>query len=49
MGFIADLGGLKAAFLLCIVFTGLSFLLSFAIRDEKKETSKTEATVKARA
>lgn len=49
VGFIADLGGLKTAFLLCIVFTGLSFLLSFAIRDEKRETLKTEATVKARA
>jgi DHA1 family multidrug resistance protein-like MFS transporter len=46
VGFLADLGGLKMAFLLCIVFTVLSFLLAFTIRDEKKEALKVEAQVK---
>ncbi|HEY3273801.1 MAG TPA: MFS transporter [Methanocella sp.] len=46
VGFLADWGGLKMAFLLCIVFTGLSFLLSFMIKDEKKEALKTEAIIK---
>jgi MFS family permease len=49
VGFLADWGGLKAAFLLCIVFTGLSFMLSFMIKDEKKEALKTEAVAKAKA
>jgi MFS family permease len=48
VGFLADWGGLKTAFLLCIVFTGLSFMLSFMIRDEKKETIKAEAKVKSK-
>jgi hypothetical protein len=29
VGFLGDLGGLQAAFLLCTVFTVLSFLLAF--------------------
>ncbi len=45
VGFLGDLGGLRVAFLLCIVFTVLSFLLAFTIRDEKKESVKAEATV----
>jgi DHA1 family multidrug resistance protein-like MFS transporter len=49
VGFLTDWGGLKTAFLLCIVFTGLSFALSFTIKDEKKEALKAEATVKAKA
>jgi MFS transporter, DHA1 family, multidrug resistance protein len=49
VGFLADWGGLKTAFLLCIVFTVLSFLLAFTIKDEKKEALITEAAVKIKA
>ncbi len=48
VGFLGDWGGLRLAFLLCIVFTVLSFLLAFTIRDEKKETVKaSSAKIKA--
>ncbi len=49
VGFLGDWGGLRFAFLLCIVFTVLSFLLAFTIRDEKKEAVKAEVTVKTKA
>ena len=48
VGFLADWGGLKAAFLLCILFTGLSFLLSFMIKDERNKALKAEATIKTK-
>jgi MFS family permease len=47
VGFLGDWGGLRFAFLLCIVFTVLSFLLAFTIRDEKKEMVEVSVKIKA--
>jgi MFS family permease len=49
VGFLGDWGGLQAAFLLCTVFTVLSFLLTFTIRDEKKDAVKAEVSQKIKA
>lgn len=37
VGFLGDIWGLRAAFLICVIFTALSFLLSLKIGNEKKE------------
>ncbi|OPY29460.1 MAG: drug efflux system protein MdtG [Methanocella sp. PtaU1.Bin125] len=47
VGFLGDMGGLQFAFLICTVFTVLSFLLAFTIRDEKKDTLEVPVKIKA--